>query len=90
VVGVDILFEEDFGNLDQREDGKNSLVANNRLENRTELWEVVGRLDTLNLVDYQFQGQGNLRHMRVRLLVQVHKDCFHMEVCRMRLQEESL
>jgi len=35
VVGVDILFEEEFGNLELREDGKNSLVT--RLENRTEL-----------------------------------------------------
>ena len=88
MVGVDILFEEDFGNLDQREDGKNSLVANNRLENRTELWEVDRRLHTLNLVDHQFQG--NLRRMRVRLLVLVHKDCFHMEVCRMRHHEGEL
>jgi len=40
--GLIFSFVEDFGNLEQREDGKDSLVANNRLDNRTELWEVVG------------------------------------------------
>ena len=60
-VGVDNLFVEDFDNLGQgvEVDAMNSLVANHRLENRIDSWEVVDRFDNLNLVGHQFEG--NLR-----------------------------
>ena len=60
-VGVDNLFVEDFDNLGQgvEVDAMNSLVANHRLENHIDSWEVVDRFDNLNLVGHQFEG--NLR-----------------------------